>query len=339
MSWKGRLSTSFHSVRLLFNASRTDSKGIQDFITKHYSEIKQLNPTLPFLVRESGGDIQPKIYLKPLTGKHVYEITVPNWDDKKISEKLSVVVKGMENPNGYSHKDEENIFNVQTHERLEKTGLFKIIEMSKQLEKNYNSESYGPEYKKLRQIFYDKFRGDFHKAYNDQFDLIREEVKVAIENARTVKEADGIKTLEPREYGTEVAKIEKRKIPHNVFTEAREKFVKVMLQDQEFLAQAQTFAKSRQDTDKNLTEGKAYNDVLEEIHQSFKYLTDNNRIILKEQQSANQPQFQYTPESVAGDLLNQEWDNMREEESFQFLNNNITVANETVVPPFYQVRS
>ena len=33
----------------------------RDFIEKHYVELKQLNPTFPFLIRECSG-IEPKLY-------------------------------------------------------------------------------------------------------------------------------------------------------------------------------------------------------------------------------------------------------------------------------------
>eukprot|EP01091_Cochliopodium_minus_P002196 TRINITY_DN12080_c0_g1_i1.p1 TRINITY_DN12080_c0_g1~~TRINITY_DN12080_c0_g1_i1.p1 ORF type:complete len:121 (-),score=14.63 TRINITY_DN12080_c0_g1_i1:46-408(-) len=53
MSWKARLSTNLQEVRVFYSVNNLKHKGVVDWLNKGYPEFKQLNPRLPFLIREA----------------------------------------------------------------------------------------------------------------------------------------------------------------------------------------------------------------------------------------------------------------------------------------------
>eukprot|EP01122_Echinamoeba_exundans_P010629 TRINITY_DN4017_c0_g1_i2.p1 TRINITY_DN4017_c0_g1~~TRINITY_DN4017_c0_g1_i2.p1 ORF type:complete len:126 (-),score=32.39 TRINITY_DN4017_c0_g1_i2:188-565(-) len=58
MSWRARLSTNLRELRFLFSESAKHSEGTRRFVENNYSELKALNPKLPFLIR-TGTETRP----------------------------------------------------------------------------------------------------------------------------------------------------------------------------------------------------------------------------------------------------------------------------------------
>jgi len=50
-----RLSGAIREVRVVLCQNSAASAGVRDFITNHYVELKQHNPSTPFLIRECSG--------------------------------------------------------------------------------------------------------------------------------------------------------------------------------------------------------------------------------------------------------------------------------------------
>ncbi|EFC41803.1 predicted protein [Naegleria gruberi] len=53
MSWRGKVSKNIHQVVFYFCNKNTQSKGVRDFLTTNYSDIKALNPSTGLLIRET----------------------------------------------------------------------------------------------------------------------------------------------------------------------------------------------------------------------------------------------------------------------------------------------
>ncbi|KAK7097526.1 NADH dehydrogenase [ubiquinone] 1 alpha subcomplex subunit 2-like [Littorina saxatilis] len=58
------------------------SKGVRDFIEKHYVEMKKHNPKFPILVRECS-EIQPKVYARFEFGKET-SLPLSNMDSQQV---------------------------------------------------------------------------------------------------------------------------------------------------------------------------------------------------------------------------------------------------------------
>lgn len=62
MAWKGALSPIINELKINFNPLTPQARGVMSFINNQYQFIKSLNPSMPFIVREYGGDdFQPTI--------------------------------------------------------------------------------------------------------------------------------------------------------------------------------------------------------------------------------------------------------------------------------------
>jgi hypothetical protein len=51
MSWRGRIFPNLQQISFYFSPSKTESSGLEAWISKNYKELKQLNPLFPFTVR------------------------------------------------------------------------------------------------------------------------------------------------------------------------------------------------------------------------------------------------------------------------------------------------
>lgn len=59
--WVRTISRQLKEVRIHLCQTSKSSQGVRDFIEKYYVDLKQQNPTFPFLVRECSG-VEPKLY-------------------------------------------------------------------------------------------------------------------------------------------------------------------------------------------------------------------------------------------------------------------------------------
>eukprot|EP00455_Lapot_gusevi_P044434 TRINITY_DN5551_c0_g1_i1.p2 TRINITY_DN5551_c0_g1~~TRINITY_DN5551_c0_g1_i1.p2 ORF type:complete len:111 (-),score=29.76 TRINITY_DN5551_c0_g1_i1:205-537(-) len=55
MSWRAALSRNIQELRIQFCQHSAESNGLKQFVSRQYPVLKQLNPSLPILVRESQG--------------------------------------------------------------------------------------------------------------------------------------------------------------------------------------------------------------------------------------------------------------------------------------------
>ncbi|KYQ90185.1 hypothetical protein DLAC_11745 [Tieghemostelium lacteum] len=86
MSWRALLSHNLQEIRIHFCQSAQSSEGLRNFVVKNYSDIKKLNPKLPFLIREAHG-IEPVIYARYDWGKEEKKV-VTNLTEQEVEEKL-----------------------------------------------------------------------------------------------------------------------------------------------------------------------------------------------------------------------------------------------------------
>ncbi|KAK4018476.1 hypothetical protein OUZ56_000527 [Daphnia magna] len=67
------------------------SKGVRDFIEKHYIDLKKTNPATPILIRECSG-VLPKVYARHEKGVEV-NVSVSNLAAEKIHSVLEGLVQ------------------------------------------------------------------------------------------------------------------------------------------------------------------------------------------------------------------------------------------------------
>ncbi|KAK7500535.1 hypothetical protein BaRGS_00008110 [Batillaria attramentaria] len=67
------------------------SKGVRDFIEKHYVELKKNNPKFPILVRECS-DVQPRIYARYELGKET-SLPLSNMDSQQVLRAVESLAK------------------------------------------------------------------------------------------------------------------------------------------------------------------------------------------------------------------------------------------------------
>merc|ERR1712157_200607 len=62
-AWRKLVSTNLKELRFHFSQTSQGSKGLRDFVQTNYKDLKTVNPTFPFLVRECEG-IEAKIWAR-----------------------------------------------------------------------------------------------------------------------------------------------------------------------------------------------------------------------------------------------------------------------------------
>jgi NADH dehydrogenase (ubiquinone) 1 alpha subcomplex subunit 2 len=60
-AWRQAISKNLREIRIHLCQTSESSKGVREFIEKHYVDLKTVNPNFPFLIRECSG-IEPKLY-------------------------------------------------------------------------------------------------------------------------------------------------------------------------------------------------------------------------------------------------------------------------------------
>uniref|UniRef100_A0A6T8GK86 Ribosomal protein/NADH dehydrogenase domain-containing protein n=1 Tax=Hemiselmis andersenii TaxID=464988 RepID=A0A6T8GK86_HEMAN len=91
MAWRAAMGPTIQELRILLNPSATQSTGVTSFINNQYTFIKALNPSMPFLVRESSDSSHaPVIYARYAFGEERSR-DVSNMSEKEVTE----AVKGL----------------------------------------------------------------------------------------------------------------------------------------------------------------------------------------------------------------------------------------------------
>lgn len=82
MSWRNNIGSKVKELRFVFCQSSSHSAGARSYVQHHYQDIKSLNPSLPFLVRECNAaqptvmarydfGVEKRIYLNNLSEQEV----------------------------------------------------------------------------------------------------------------------------------------------------------------------------------------------------------------------------------------------------------------------------
>eukprot|EP01113_Clastostelium_recurvatum_P035582 TRINITY_DN497_c0_g2_i1.p1 TRINITY_DN497_c0_g2~~TRINITY_DN497_c0_g2_i1.p1 ORF type:complete len:125 (+),score=12.19 TRINITY_DN497_c0_g2_i1:117-491(+) len=101
MSWRAQLSSHIRELRFVFNPNNKNSLGLRNFIDNNYSEIKMLNPALPFLVRAySGPDVLPSVTAEYDQNVHKRSLTDASAEqvEATLKELFDIGVKEPKNP-------------------------------------------------------------------------------------------------------------------------------------------------------------------------------------------------------------------------------------------------
>ena len=88
------VSRNVREIRLHLCQTSETSKGVREFIEKHYVDIKQNNPNLPFLIRECKG-VEPKLFGRAAYGKEV-SVVLTSQSCDQVLQSYETVVKNLE---------------------------------------------------------------------------------------------------------------------------------------------------------------------------------------------------------------------------------------------------
>eukprot|EP00745_Piridium_sociabile_P036636 TRINITY_DN66028_c0_g1_i1.p1 TRINITY_DN66028_c0_g1~~TRINITY_DN66028_c0_g1_i1.p1 ORF type:complete len:108 (-),score=21.83 TRINITY_DN66028_c0_g1_i1:170-454(-) len=77
-----RFGSHLKELRIHLCQKSPTSKGVRDFIEKHYVEMKKHNPRFPILVRECS-NVQPKIFARYELGKET-SLPLSNMDSAQV---------------------------------------------------------------------------------------------------------------------------------------------------------------------------------------------------------------------------------------------------------------
>eukprot|EP00275_Glaucocystis_incrassata_P000994 EC121412.1.p1 GENE.EC121412.1~~EC121412.1.p1 ORF type:complete len:111 (+),score=8.62 EC121412.1:143-475(+) len=93
MSWRAALSKNLQELRVLCCPENEASKGLRDYITKNYSELKRLNPTFNILIRDGPGAEARLIARYDWGQEQIF--SVENATEQEVERKLKeLVLKG-----------------------------------------------------------------------------------------------------------------------------------------------------------------------------------------------------------------------------------------------------
>ncbi|KAJ8951825.1 hypothetical protein NQ318_019799 [Aromia moschata] len=91
MSAAFRFASGLREVRIHLCQTGAASKGVRDFIEKHYVELKSTNPKFPILIRECSG-IQPRLWARFEYGKEKC-VPLSNLSCQDVLSKIQSVTK------------------------------------------------------------------------------------------------------------------------------------------------------------------------------------------------------------------------------------------------------
>jgi len=90
-AWRKLVSTNLKELRFHFSQTSQGSKGLRDFVQTNYKDLKTVNPTFPFLVRECEG-IEAKIWARYELGVEK-SISVEGLDVANVEKSVQQLVK------------------------------------------------------------------------------------------------------------------------------------------------------------------------------------------------------------------------------------------------------
>ncbi|CAL0306005.1 unnamed protein product [Lupinus luteus] len=91
MAWRGQISKNIKELRFLLCQSSPASSSARAFVEKNYTELKNLNPKLPILIRESKG-VEPQLWARYDLGVEK-GIKLEGLTEQQISKALEGLVK------------------------------------------------------------------------------------------------------------------------------------------------------------------------------------------------------------------------------------------------------
>eukprot|EP01115_Flamella_aegyptia_P007742 TRINITY_DN321_c1_g1_i1.p1 TRINITY_DN321_c1_g1~~TRINITY_DN321_c1_g1_i1.p1 ORF type:complete len:139 (-),score=19.56 TRINITY_DN321_c1_g1_i1:51-419(-) len=106
MSWRAAISRNMQEIRIVFNPSTPEAKGIQNFWINNYSNLKLLNPRMPFLFREA--NMSPTMVIRFDYGK-TNEIDCANKTEEEIE---NILKQSVEDGKNYPRSAESNFNDI-----------------------------------------------------------------------------------------------------------------------------------------------------------------------------------------------------------------------------------
>jgi NADH dehydrogenase (ubiquinone) 1 alpha subcomplex subunit 2 len=91
-AWRKLITANLRELRFHFSQSSQGSKGLRDYVQANYKELKTVNPTFPFLVRECEG-VEAKIWARYDLGVEK-SLSVEGLDVAKVEKSLKDLVQG-----------------------------------------------------------------------------------------------------------------------------------------------------------------------------------------------------------------------------------------------------
>eukprot|EP00285_Hemiselmis_virescens_P009366 CAMPEP_0173377522 /NCGR_PEP_ID=MMETSP1356-20130122/770_1 /TAXON_ID=77927 ORGANISM="Hemiselmis virescens, Strain PCC157" /NCGR_SAMPLE_ID=MMETSP1356 /ASSEMBLY_ACC=CAM_ASM_000847 /LENGTH=115 /DNA_ID=CAMNT_0014330301 /DNA_START=17 /DNA_END=364 /DNA_ORIENTATION=+ len=92
MAWRAAMGTTIHEFRILLNPDAPQSAGMTAFINNQYNFIKALNPSMPFLIRESpDASYTPMMYARYAYGVE-HEKDVSNMSEADVTKAVKTLL-------------------------------------------------------------------------------------------------------------------------------------------------------------------------------------------------------------------------------------------------------
>ncbi|EWM27883.1 nadh dehydrogenase [Nannochloropsis gaditana] len=101
-AWRASISKHVRELRFLISASEESSAAARSYIRHNYDELKMLNPTTPFLVRDGWPGKDPYVVATYDWGKEVIK-TMGGLDEKGIDALLKGLVEDGKSLPKYTH--------------------------------------------------------------------------------------------------------------------------------------------------------------------------------------------------------------------------------------------
>ncbi|XP_065075221.1 NADH dehydrogenase [ubiquinone] 1 alpha subcomplex subunit 2 [Ochlerotatus camptorhynchus] len=86
-----RLNPAVKELRLHLCQTSEESKGVRDFVSTQYAQLKRENPKLPILVRECSG-VQPRLWVRYEMGKEK-SVTLTNSGAADVAKHIAEMGK------------------------------------------------------------------------------------------------------------------------------------------------------------------------------------------------------------------------------------------------------
>ncbi|XP_072397620.1 NADH dehydrogenase [ubiquinone] 1 alpha subcomplex subunit 2 [Diabrotica undecimpunctata] len=88
-----RFGSALKELRIHLCQTGAASKGVRDFIEKHYVQLKSSNPKFPILVRECSG-VEPRLWARYDLGKEKC-VSLKDLSPEDVLNRIQAVAKGL----------------------------------------------------------------------------------------------------------------------------------------------------------------------------------------------------------------------------------------------------